>query len=82
MQPADDLVAFVNAFAVTDVSASAQAAEAQYGVQDAAAKLTRLQELVGRWEALLADVGDDTKAIEALIQAEIWDKVDFSTYGL
>lgn len=82
VQPADDLVAFVNAFAVTDVSASAQAAEAQYGVQDAAAKLTRLQELVGRWEALLADVGDDTKAIEALIEAEIWDKVDFSTYGL
>lgn len=81
IEPSEELVAFINDFAVNDVAASAQAAQEQYGVQDAAAKLARLSELVVRWEGLLADVGDDTQAIEALIQSEIWDNVDFATYG-
>ena len=81
VEPSEKLTAFVNDFAANDVASAAKAAEEQYGVQDAAAKLASLEALVEKWEGLLADVNDPAE-VEALIQSEIWSKVDFETYGL
>ncbi|MFN3312605.1 MAG: C4-dicarboxylate TRAP transporter substrate-binding protein [Hyphomonas sp.] len=81
VEPSDELIAFVNDFAANDVAAAAMAAEEQYGIEDAAAKLASMETLVTKWEDLLADA-EDPAAIEALIQSEIWSKVDFATYGL
>lgn len=81
VQPDAELAAFIDTFAANDVAAAAQAAEDQYGVSDAAAKLSTLSALVERWTGLLEGVTDPAE-VEALIQAEIWDKVDFATYGL
>ncbi len=82
VEPSEKLASFVNDFAASDVATAAKAAEEQYGVADAAQKLARLEALVERWEGLLADVGDDAEAVAKLIQTEVWDKVDFETYGL
>lgn len=81
VQPSPELVTFVDEFAANDVEAAAAAAEKQYGVQESAEKLGRLEQLVERWEGLLADTGNDVEAIAELIQSEVWDKVDFATYG-
>ncbi len=81
VQPSDELAALVDDFAGGDIAAAAQAAEEQYGVADAAAKLADPQTLIARWNALLDGVTDPAE-VEALIRAEVWDKVDFATYGL
>lgn len=81
VEASEELMAFVNDFATNDVTAAAMAAEEQYGVTDAAAKLASLEALVEKWEGLLTDVTDPAE-VEALIQSEIWSKVDFETYGL
>lgn len=81
VQPSQELTDFINDFGATDVATAAKAAEEQYGVQDAAAKLATLEALVEKWESLLTDVNDPAE-VEALIQSEIWSKVDFETYGL
>jgi hypothetical protein len=37
---------------------------------------------VDRWTAIVAETGHDPAAIAARVQAEVWDKVDWSSYGL
>lgn len=81
IEPSQELKDFVNNFAAGDIEAAARQAEEQYGVEDAAGKLERLEALVDRWETLLADVSEPDE-IADLIKAEVWDKVDFETYGL
>lgn len=81
IEPSEDLVTFVDEFAASDIATAAKAAEEQYGVQDAAAKLAALEALVEKWEGLLAGVTDPAD-IETLINEQVWSKVDFETYGL
>lgn len=81
LAPSQELTAFVDDFATNDVATAAKVAEEQYGVQDGAAKLAKLEALVEKWESLLADV-PNAEQVEALIQSEIWSKVNFETYGL
>ena len=48
---------------------------------DADEKVARFQELVVKWDGLLADTNNDPAAVAAKVQQEVWDKVDFATYG-
>lgn len=77
-----DLIDATNAFRQSDIPAAVQVAESQLGVKDAAAKIARFQELVAKWTEIVDGVGGDVDAVTARVQEEVWDKVDWSTYGL
>jgi TRAP-type C4-dicarboxylate transport system substrate-binding protein len=80
-EPAQDLVDATEAFRAADLEAAIGVATTQLGLDDAAEKIGRFQELVAKWTELL-DGMNDPEAIAALVQAEVWDKVDYSTYGM
>lgn len=54
---------------------------AERGVTDADAKVAKYQELVAKWETLVADV-DSEEELAELRYREIWADVDLSTFGL
>lgn len=68
-------------FAEEDLIYAAEQAESRYGVSDAVAKLERFQELVEKWNGIVEEVGEDPEAIADAINSEVWDKIDFNSYG-
>ncbi|MFV0244214.1 MAG: C4-dicarboxylate TRAP transporter substrate-binding protein [Qingshengfaniella sp.] len=80
--PDPALLAASEAFAVADQETAAQIAKERFGFDDAAERAGRYNALVEKWTALLADTDGDPAAIAAIVQAEVWDKVDFATYGM
>lgn len=68
-------------FAEEDLVYAAEQAESRYGVSDAVAKLERFQELVEKWNGIVEEVGEDPEAIADAINSEVWDQVDFTSYG-
>lgn len=77
-----DLIDATNQFRKTDLETAVKVAESQLGVKDAAAKIARFQELVAKWTKIVDDAKGDVAAITAKVQEEVWDKVDYTTYGL
>lgn len=77
-----ELLDATNEFRATDTDAAIEVATSQLGVNDAAGKIARFQELVDKWTAIVDELGGDKDAIAARVQEEVWDKVDYSTYGL
>jgi len=75
------LVAFTEDFAQKDVGTAAKLAT-DLGVKDAEAKLARLSALIEKWAEIADDLESDPAKMVEAIQAEVWDKVDFETYGL
>ena len=49
------------------------------GIKDAEAKIARYQALVEKWNGLVEE-GTTEEAYVALLQSEIWDKVDLAKY--
>lgn len=82
IEPSEELLAASQAFAEQDIERAARQAEERYGVSDAAAKLDRFIELVDKWNAIVEEVGEDPEAVTDAINREVWDNVDFSTYGI
>lgn len=68
-------------FAKEDLVYAAEQAESRYGVSDAVAKLERFQELVEKWNGIVDKAGEDPEAIADAINSEVWDKIDFNSYG-
>lgn len=77
-----DLLDATNEFRFSDIPNAVALAESQLGVTDAADKIARFQALVDKWTAITAATEGDVDAIAAAVQTEVWDKVDWSTYGL
>lgn len=77
-----DLLDATNEFRFSDIPDAVALAESQLGVTDAADKIARFQALVDKWTAITAATEGDVDAIAAAVQTEVWDKVDWSTYGL
>ncbi|WP_196259779.1 C4-dicarboxylate TRAP transporter substrate-binding protein [Pelagibacterium limicola] len=77
-----DIIDATEAFRADDIASAVQVAETQLGVSDAAAKIARFQELVDKWTTIVDELDGDVEAITARVQEEIWDKVDWNTYGL
>lgn len=82
VEPDASLLEASNEFSVADQEIAATIAQERFGFDDAADRVARFNELVEKWSGLLADTGGDPEAIAAKVQAEVWDKVDFSTYGM
>ena len=54
----------------------------EYGISDAEAQVSRFQELVGKWEALVKDIDtSDPKAVGDLYLREVFSKVDPASLG-
>jgi TRAP-type transport system periplasmic protein len=70
------------ALAVADRDTAAQLSAERFGMTDAAERVAYFMELVEKWEAINAEVGDDPAAMAERTYEEIWSKIDLSTYGL
>jgi TRAP-type transport system periplasmic protein len=70
------------AFRQDDIASAIEVATNQLGVTDAEAKIARFQELVDKWTAIVEELDGDVDAIAARVQEEVWDQVDYETYGL
>lgn len=57
-----------------------QDADAQ--VEKSGAEAAQFRDLVEKWTAIVEEVGENPEALAERAQTEIWDKVDWSTYGL
>lgn len=82
LEPDPALVEATRAFTEADLATIAALAKERYGIEDGEAKIARFRELIAKWEAIIAETGADPEAVAARMKAEIWDKVDWSTYGL
>ena len=77
--------AFVEAaeeFAIADRETAAQLSQERFGMDDAEERIAYFLELVEKWEAINAEVGDDPEAMAQATYDEIWSQVDLSSYGL
>lgn len=81
IEPSADLLATSQAFAEEDIERAAELAERRHGVSDARNKLDRFIGLVDKWNAIVEEVGEDPEAVADAINREVWDSVDFATYG-
>lgn len=82
-QPAEDLTASIAAFRAAQPENAVPIIQETYKIQEAEALLSRFQETITKWDALLADVPvEDTETLSNLMRTEIYDKLDLSTYGL
>lgn len=77
-----DLLDATNEFRFSDIADAVTVAESQAGITGAADKIARFQALVEKWTAITDAANGDVDAIAAAVQKEVWDKVDWSTYGL
>ena len=71
----------IRSFAIADLAAVLATAEPRFGVTDAPAFAERLKELFDKYATLLVPPVDEAAAI-ALLQGEIFDRLDPETYGL
>lgn len=81
VEPGPELLEATEAFLEEDLPHTAEQAESRYGVEDAAAKIERFQGLVDKWTGIVEEAGEDPEAVAEAMKREIWNQVDFSSYG-
>ena len=72
IEPDADLLAASNAFIEAD---------RDKGIAEGGALAASFVALVDKWSAIVAEVGEDPDALAARVTEEVWNKVDWSTYG-
>lgn len=81
VEPSADLLAMNEEFLQTYLAALPSRLT-ERGIADAEQKLDRLLALIEKWEGLFDNIDtSDRDAVVDLRMQEIWDKVDFDTYG-
>mgnify|MGYP003651656083 FL=1 len=81
IEPSDEMKTTKAEFVKGDVDAIIETAESQHGIADAAAKVETLKGLIEKWEAIVAEVGEDNvEGIQEKLQSEIYDKLP-ADYG-
>lgn len=68
-------------FAAADRETAAELSAERFDMTDAADRVAYFMELVEKWRAINAEVGDDPEAMAQATWDEIWSEVDFATYG-
>lgn len=76
-----DIVADKTAFVEGDAATIIETAKDKHKIADADAKLAKLKELIAKWEAIVAETGEDAAALKVRMKAEIYDKLP-ADYGL
>lgn len=82
VEPSQALVDTVTTFVEKDLIFAAEQAGERYKVKNADAKLERFRQLVDKWSKIVEDADNDSTKIAEAVQREVWDKVDFNTYGI
>jgi TRAP-type C4-dicarboxylate transport system substrate-binding protein len=80
--PDPSLVDAPNTFVQADIAALPEIAMVKFNIPDAAEKIAIFQEYVAKWDTLLGNESGDPEKVAAIMQREIWDKVDYGKYGL
>ncbi|MGY6534929.1 MAG: C4-dicarboxylate TRAP transporter substrate-binding protein [Pararhodobacter sp.] len=80
-EPEADLAEAFADFAVSDAQTVADLSRERFGLEDAHEQVARFMELVEKWDAIVEEIGPDAVAIAARVQQEVWDHVDFASYG-
>lgn len=82
VKPSQDLIDESNAFAEADIQNAIDRSKNQFGLADADQRVHRFLDLVDKWTKIVEDADNDPVKIAEKTQSEIWDKVDYSSYGL
>ncbi len=81
-EPADDLKQSISDFKSTATVAAIKVGEEKFRVENAADLVAAFEATVEKWEGLMEGVDrTDADAVAALVKAEIYDRIDVSTYG-
>lgn len=82
IESSEELLAATAAFVENDLTFAAREAGERYKVKNAEAKIDRFRQLINKWAKIAETVNNDATEMAKAQQREIWDKVDFITYGL
>ncbi|MDY0206581.1 MAG: C4-dicarboxylate TRAP transporter substrate-binding protein [Pseudomonas sp.] len=82
IEPNQEFLDSVTSFIEKDLVFSAEQAGERYKIKDASAKLERFRQLVDKWSTIVEEADNDSTKIAEALQREVWDKVDFNTYGI
>ncbi|MAQ86578.1 MAG: C4-dicarboxylate ABC transporter substrate-binding protein [Maritimibacter sp.] len=81
VEPDPSLVEAIQEFIATEPVTAADLASSNFGIEDGEERIAQFLELVDKWTAVAEEVDNDPVAMAERIQAEVWDKVDYATYG-
>ncbi|MEZ5534824.1 MAG: C4-dicarboxylate TRAP transporter substrate-binding protein [Thiolinea sp.] len=81
-EPDQALLDATAAFVEKDLAEAARMAAEENGIKNAEEKLAKFRELIDKWTKIAEENDNDVEKMAEAVQAEIWDKVDYSTYGL
>jgi len=82
-EPAEDLLASVNAYREGALSAVYTTATDKFGLENGKEVIDDFIARMDKWQALLADIDPtDEDALTALAMQEIYDRIDPATYGV
>ncbi|WP_253913088.1 C4-dicarboxylate TRAP transporter substrate-binding protein [Pseudoruegeria sp. HB172150] len=81
VEPDASLVEAIQEFVSTEPATAAELAKSNFGIEDGSARIDEFLKLVDKWTAIAEEVDNDPVAMAEKIQAEVWDKVDYATYG-
>lgn len=76
------MVAFTEKFIADDLAVAAKISGEKFGVSDAAGILETFRALIGKWTGIAKANGNDAVKIAAEVQSQVWDKIDYDTYGM
>lgn len=82
IKPSAALVEATDKFTQADLAVVSEQAAERYGIKNAEAKVERFRKLVEKWQGIAKQVDSDPASMAKAIEREIWDKVDFSQYGI
>ena len=81
-QPSEDVLASIATFSQDNLQNVYATARDKYKIENPEALIGKFDDRVKKWEKLFADVDrKDAGAIAKIIKAELYDKIDASTYG-
>lgn len=80
--PTPEVASAFDAFAAQDAETVGALSAERFGITNAGEQVKHFLSLVEKWDAIIKETGADPVAIAARVQEEVWDKVDYATYGL
>lgn len=79
-EPSPELLANITAFRTADLADIAKIASEKHGIDNPAPLLETYVALIEKWNGLVEPIGNDTDAFAALLEQEIYSKIDFTKY--
>jgi TRAP-type transport system periplasmic protein len=82
IKPSSTLVEATAKFVEDDLKVAVKLAEKNANVKNGDAKLARFRALMAKWNKIAEANANDPQKMADAVQSEVWDHVDFTTYGL